>query len=167
MAVKSQAPVALVKTVRERAESGREAALREIAMLRKDIGELEKILTGKRKKDGFSLFDVVHGAFEIFRNASTALDAEQLLLGIEEATKTATAEQYLLGHGASLWTKPAGWHWISPKGELYALGKAEDIEKAAAKLADLLPGKKRKPAKPESPAPQAEAGPSPEAGQAD
>ena len=46
-------------------------------------------------------------------------------------------------HGATELVKPSGWHWISPKGEMHCLGKADEPEGAAARLAGLLQGGRR------------------------
>ena len=143
---------AVAKTLRDKSEQARELALRELKMLQKDLATLEKILTGSRKTGDFALFDVVHGAFEIFRNASVALDHETLLAGIEKETAAVQAREFLEKHGATLLTKPAGWHWISPKGEMRLLGKATETEKAADALRTLLPGGRRGKSKAAAPA---------------
>ncbi len=134
---------AVAKTLRDRSGQARELALRELKLLQKDLSTLEKILTGNRKAGDFALFDVVHGAFEIFRNASAALEHESLLAGIEKETVVSQALEFLEKHGATLLTKPAGWHWISPKGEMRLLAAATEIEKAADTLRTFLPGGRR------------------------
>ncbi|MDQ7832179.1 MAG: hypothetical protein RDU30_10625 [Desulfovibrionaceae bacterium] len=134
---------AVAKTLRDRSGQARELALRELKLLQKDLSTLEKILTGNRKAGDFALFDVVHGAFEIFRNASVALEHESLLAGIEKETVVSQALEFLEKHGATLLTKPAGWHWISPKGEMRLLAAATEIEKAADTLRTFLPGGRR------------------------
>jgi hypothetical protein len=138
---------AISRALRDRSETAREMALRELKMLQKDLSTLEKILAGQRKAGDFALFDVVHGAFEIFRNASVALENETLLSEIEKETVLSQARDFLDRHGATLLTKPAGWHWISPKGEMRFLGKAAEIEKAAETLRGLMPGGRRGKAK--------------------
>ncbi len=91
---------------------------------------------------------MVHGAFEIFRNASTVFEAETLSGDMEKAMGDALAGEYLEKHGAKLLKKPAGWHWISSKGEMHFLAKTAEIEAAAEKLKTLLPGGRRKKAAP-------------------
>jgi hypothetical protein len=142
MSMKTTA-TAVARTLRDKSETARELALRELKMLQKDLATLEKILTGQRKAGDFALFDVVHGAFEIFRNASMVLENEGLLADIEKETAASQAREYLDRHGATLLTKPAGWHWISPKGEMRLLGRPLEAEKAAEALRALLPGTRR------------------------
>jgi len=138
---------AIARTLRDKSDQARELALRELKMVQKDLATLEKILTGSRKAGDFALFDVVHGAFEIFRNASVALEHETLLIEIEKETAVSQAREFLEKHGAALLTKPAGWHWISPKGEMCLLAKAAETEKAADALRAFLPGGRRGKAK--------------------
>ncbi|WP_176631400.1 hypothetical protein [Desulfolutivibrio sulfoxidireducens] len=142
----------VAKTLREKNATAREIALRELKILQKDLGLLEKILTGGRKAGDFSLFDVVHGAFEIFRNASVVLDNELLLADLEKETVKTASLEFLERHGATLLTKPAGWHWISPKGEMRFLGKGTETEKAAEALRQLVPGGRRAKTRPAEPA---------------
>jgi hypothetical protein len=138
---------AVARTLRDKSDQARELALRELKMVQKDLATLEKILTGSRKAGDFALFDVVHGAFEIFRNASVALEHETLLADIEKETAVSQARDFLEKHGATLLTKPAGWHWISPKGEMRLLAKGTETEKAADALRAFLPGGRRGKAK--------------------
>ena len=137
-----------VKAIRERNEEARQTALEEIHELRKDLNLLERILTGKQRPGDYSPFDLAHSAFELFRAASFILDNEALAAGMEEETARAKAEDALHRAGAALLTRPAGWHWISPAGEMHFLGKPGETEKAAEKLAGLIePRKKAAPAK--------------------
>ncbi len=131
------------KTLEERRDAARDVALKELKALRADLGTLEAVLAGRRKRGDFSLFDVAHGAFEIFRNAAAAFDAEDLLASCSRELEAAKALEYLERHGATELVKPAGWHWISPRGEMHLLGRGEDVEKAAEKLAALLGGGRR------------------------
>lgn len=143
MAAKKNPSTAIFKAMKEKGDVSRELALRELKALSKDLAGLEQILTGKKKKGNFSLFDVVHGAFEIFRNASVVFETEVLAEEMEKSMGDALSEEFLEKHGASLLKKPAGWHWISPQGEMHFLGKADEMDKAAEKLAALVPGAKR------------------------
>lgn len=151
---------AVGKILEERRDTARDAALKEIRALRADLTTLEAVLTGRRKKNDFSLFDVIHGAQEIFRQAGTVFDANTLLAECAREIEEVKALEFLEKHGATELVKPSGWHWISPKGEMHCLGKADEPEKAAAKLTELLRGgrrsRRRVPTAPESE--QAEAG---------
>ncbi len=138
----------VAKTLRDKSAIAREIALRELKILQKDLGLLERILSGSRKAGEFSLFDVVHGAFEIFRTASVVLENEALLADLEKETAKGAALEFLEKRGATLLTKPAGWHWISPRGEMRFLGKAAETEKAAEALRALLPGGRRAKSRP-------------------
>jgi len=131
------------KILEERRDLARDAALKEIKALHGDLTTLESILSGRRKKGDYSLFDVIHGAFEIFRNASTSFETEALLGTCAQELEIVKALEFLQKHGATELVKPAGWHWISPRGEMHFLGKAEETEKAAEKLAGILQGGRR------------------------
>ena len=143
MPPKNATAAAVGKTLADRREQAREAALKELRALRGDLNTLEAVLTGKRKKADFSPFDVVHGAFEIFRHAASVFEAEDMLAACARELEAAKAQDYLQRHGANELVKPAGWHWISPRGEMHFLGKSDDADKAAAKLAELLQAGRR------------------------
>jgi hypothetical protein len=143
MPPKNATAAAVGKTLEDRREQAREAALKELKALRNDLNTLEAVLTGRRKKSDFSPFDVVHGAFEIFRHAASVFDAEDMLATCARELEAAKALEYLQRHGANELVKPAGWHWISPRGEMHFLGKADDTDKAAEKLAGLIQSGKR------------------------
>lgn len=164
MPPKRTATAAVGKTLEERREAARDVALKELKALRSDLGVLEAVLSGKRKQGDFSLFDVAHGAFEIFRNAEAVFEVDRLLASLSEELDAVRALEFLEKHGATELVKPAGWHWISPRGEMHFLGKAEEPGKAAEKLEALLAGarKSKKRAKAEA-VPDAEAAPAAEA----
>ncbi|MHC1789710.1 hypothetical protein [Solidesulfovibrio sp.] len=143
MPPKNATAAAVGKTLEERRDQARDAALKEIKALRNDLLALEAVLSGRRRKADFSPFDVVHGAFEIFRHAASVFDVEDLLAACARDLDTAKALEYLQRHGANELVKPAGWHWISPRGEMHCLGKADETEKAAEKLALLLQSGRR------------------------
>jgi len=145
---------AVGKALEERRDAARDTALKELKALRSDLGTLEAVLSGRRKKGEFSLFDVAHGAFEIFRNAAAAFDAEELLDTCARELEAAKALEYLEKHGATELVKPAGWHWISPRGEMHFLAKIEDADKAAARLADILQNGRRGKRREKSEAPE-------------
>jgi len=134
---------AVGKILEERRDAARDAALREIRALRTDLATVEAVLTGRRKKNDLSLFDVIHGAQEIFRQAAAVFDADALLAECAREIEEVKALEFLEKHGATELVKPSGWHWISPKGEMHCLGKADDPEGAAAKLTELLQGGRR------------------------
>lgn len=158
MAPKKEAAAApALKALRERGENARGAALYEVKNLQKDLAALEKILVGRKPLGSFSLLDLVQSALEINRTATAVFETETLVESLEKAMGGALAEDELRQAGATLLKKPAGWHWISPKGEMHLLGKGEEPEKALEKLRELMAGGRRK-AKPEA-AVQAEPGP--------
>ncbi|WP_300159390.1 hypothetical protein [Solidesulfovibrio sp.] len=143
MPPKRAATAAVGKTLEERREAARDAALKELKALRADLAQLEAVLSGRRTKGDFSLFDVAHGAFEIFRNAAAVFEADALLASLTVELESAKALEFLEKHGATELVKPAGWHWISPRGEMHFLGKGEEAAKAAEKLATLMAGARR------------------------
>ncbi len=154
MPPKRAATAAVGKTLEERREAARDAALKELKALRADLASLEAVLSGRRAKGDFSLFDVAHGAFEIFRNAAAVFEADALLASLTVELESVKALEFLEKHGATELVKPAGWHWISPRGEMHFLGKAEEAGKAAEKLAALLAGARRPKRKDKAPADQ-------------
>ncbi len=141
--------------IEERNAQARELALAEIEALKKDLTALTRILKGQRKPGEFSPFDIVHGAFEIFRSASSILENQTLTANMEQEITRAEARDYLLTHGATLLTQPAGWHWISPVGRMYSLGKESEVENAGRKLARLIEDSRKKPAKAKKASPAA------------
>lgn len=143
MPPKRATTAAVGKTLEDRRDAARDAALKELKALRADLATLEAVLSGRRKKGDFSLFDVAHGAFEIFRHAAAVFEAETLITAFAEELDSVKSLDFLEKHGATELVKPAGWHWISPRGEMHFLGKADDAQKAAEKLAALLPGSRR------------------------
>jgi len=143
MPPKRTATAAVGKSLEARRDVARDAAIKELRALRNDMATLEAILAGRRKRGDFSLFDVAHGAFEIFRSAAAAFDAEDLLESLAEELDSVKALEFLDKHGATELVKPAGWHWISPRGEMHFLGKSGESVKAAEKLAALARGGKR------------------------
>ncbi len=140
MPPKRSTAAAVGKTLEERRDAARDAALKELKALRADLTTLEAVLSGRRKASDISLFDVTHGALEIFRYAAAVFEADSLLAACSQELDAAKALEYLDRHGATELVKPAGWHWISPKGEMHCLGKAEEPVKAASKLAEILQG---------------------------
>lgn len=129
---------AVFKAINDKSEESRGAALFEVKNLKKDLAALERILSGTQKKMSVSPFDIVHSAFEIFHHLSVLLENQKLTELMEQDLGEAKAHAFLDSHGAALLKKPKGWHWISPDGEMHLLGKAEEPDKAAAKLETLV-----------------------------
>ncbi|MFW5836724.1 MAG: hypothetical protein ACOCVM_01850 [Desulfovibrionaceae bacterium] len=129
---------AVFKAISDKSEEARAAALYEVKNLKKDLATLERILSGKQKKMSVSPHDIVHGAFETFHHLCVLLENQKLAELMEQDLGEAKAHAFLERHGAALLKKPRGWHWISPDGEMHMLGKAEEPDKAAAKLESLL-----------------------------
>lgn len=130
------------KVLQERMEQSRQVALHEVRELRKALADLEQFLTGKRKRPGPDMFDVVHSAFEIFRNSSALADYGKLLEDLGSEVDRSQALALLGAKGARLLTRPAGWHWINPKGEMHFLAKKDEPEKALDALGKLQSGGK-------------------------
>ena len=151
MTVPARKTAALFRGIEESSALAREAALHELEALRKDLGTLEGILKGRKTRGNFSPFDVVHGAFELFRHASAIFEHQDLLTRLEEGLETAKAEESLERFGARLLKKPEGWHWISPKGEMHFLAKAGEAEKALGRLNALRAPRKKQSASSSAP----------------
>lgn len=136
----------MAKVLQDRMEHSRQVALHEIREMRKSLADLEQFLTGKRKKPGADLFDIVHGAFEIFRTTSALAEYDKLIGDLGSEVDRSQALAMLEAKGARLLTRPAGWHWISPKGEMHFLAKKDEPEKAIEALSKLQAGARgRKP----------------------
>jgi 2-phospho-L-lactate guanylyltransferase (CobY/MobA/RfbA family) len=126
----------LAGLIRTRGTEAREMALHELGELKKDVLLLEKTLAGKGRQELSTapLFDIVHGAQEVFRTVAIVIETESLLDAMAGEVEKAGQRDYLERHGARLLTKPEGWHWINTRGEMVFLGIEEETAKAADKL---------------------------------
>lgn len=157
MPVKGSSQAPMFKAMQDAVEDSREIALAEIKELKRDLTTLERILSGRKKSvDDFSLIDVAHGAFEIYRTATVVLENERLMSEMEEAMESSLAVDFLVAHGATLLKEPAGWHWISPKGVMRFLGEEEAPVEAVKKLKRYLPKTPKKNVAPVEESPKAE-----------
>jgi len=129
----------MIKTMMDSIESARELAQEEIKALKKDLTELERILSGRKKDSEFPLIDIAHSAFEIFRTSSVVLENERLLDEMQDTVDQVLAEDFLTSNGATLLTEPEGWHYFSPKGVMRFLGAPDETIAAAAKIKRYLP----------------------------
>lgn len=136
--------VQLVKTLKEQGDQARDMAVAELKDLKKDLLELEKALSAKKTPNQGLLMDITHGAFELFRTASIVLETDNLQEHLDSALEVGRDLEYLEKKGALLLTKPEGWHWFSPKGEMFFLATPSETRQAVDKLEERL---KRKPAK--------------------
>ena len=134
MALPRQNPTAVVRTLAARSDKARELALQEVKQMKKDLAAAEKMLSGQAKPGTAAGFDLIHGALEISRHLFALAEHEALQEGLAEALETARDEDYLAQAGATLLKKPAGWHWISQKGEMHFLAKPGETVKAAQVL---------------------------------
>jgi hypothetical protein len=128
----------LAKTIKEQGDMARDMAIAELKDLKKDLLELEKALSTKKTPDQGLLMDISHGAFELFRTASIVLETDNLQIQLQTAVEEGKDLEYLERKGAMLLTKPEGWHWFSPKGEMLFLAAAGETRLAAQKLQDRL-----------------------------
>ena len=135
-----QHPVA--RTLSQRMDESAEEALIEIKDLKKDLAGLERALKSKAVQE-FPLLDIVHAAYEINRRAGDYFLCKSLLSEMDGETKLAEALALLERFGATKLKKPAGWHWISPKGEMHKLAPTADPIKAAAALERLRSSKSK------------------------
>lgn len=143
----------LAKTIKEQGDMARDMAMAELKDLKKDLLELEKALTTKKTPDQALLMDISHGAFELFRTASIVLETDNLQVLLQGAVEEGRDLEYLEKKGAILLTKPEGWHWFSPKGEMHFLAPAGETHLAAKKLLERL---NRKPSAKPRPVPSSE-----------
>lgn len=128
----------LTKTIKEQGDMARDMAMAELKDLKKDLLELEKALTAKKSPDQGLLMDISHGAFELFRTASIVLETDNLQDLLQGAVEEGKDLEYLERKGAILLTKPEGWHWFTPKGEMIFLAPGGETHQAAMKLQERL-----------------------------
>jgi len=128
----------LAKTIKEQGDMARDMALAELKELKKDLLDLEKALVAKQTPNQGKLMDLTHGAFELFRNASIVLETDNLMIQLLTAAEESKDLEYLERKGAMLLSKPEGWHWFSPKGEMVFLAAPAETRLAAQKLQDRL-----------------------------
>jgi len=128
----------LAKTIKEQGDMARDMALAELKELKKDLLDLEKALSTKQTPDQGKLMDLTHGAFELFRNASIVLETDNLMTQLLTAAEESKDLEYLERKGAMLLTKPEGWHWFTPKGEMIFLALPPETHQAALKLQERL-----------------------------
>ncbi|GAB1410677.1 hypothetical protein MASR1M90_18310 [Desulfovibrionales bacterium] len=146
--------VQLVKTLKEQSDMARDMAVAELKDLKKDLAELEKALASKKTPDQGLLMDISHGAFELFRTASIVLQSDMLSVQLDSALEEARDLEYLEKKGAILLSKPEGWHWFSPKGEMLFLAGPGETHLAAKKLLERVQRKTTKPLKTPPKAPE-------------
>ena len=114
-------------------------------------GSVGEALTTKKTPDQGLLMDISHGAFELFRTASIVLETDNLQVQLQQAAESGKDLEYLEKKGAILLTKPEGWHWFTPKGEMLFLAAPGETRLAAQKLQERIT--RKTPAKP-APKPQ-------------
>jgi hypothetical protein len=146
----------LSKNLKEHGDMARDMAIAELKDLKKDLLNLEKALAAKKTPDQALLMDISHGAFELFRTASIVLETDKLQSLLSESAEEGKDLEYLEQKGAKLLTKPEGWHWFSPKGEMFFLAAAGETGPAAQKLRSRLTRRRPAAAKSAPPKPPAE-----------
>lgn len=124
-------------SVKEKSEAARAAALYELKDVKADLATLEKALRNGEDLSSFSPFDIVHGAFELFRHVAALTEHAALSELMEEALSVELARHELEKKGAQFLKKPAGWHWISPKGEMHCLCAGDDPKAALETLGQV------------------------------
>ncbi len=144
----------LAKTIKEQGDMARDMAIAELKDLKKDLLELEKALAAKKTPEQGLLMDISHGAFELFRTASIVLETDNLQVQLQQAVESGKDLEYLEKKGAILLTKPEGWHWFTPKGEMLFLAAPGETRLAAQKLQERITRKT-----PSKPAPKPQAAP--------
>lgn len=140
--MKKMTAAAVTNAIQEKSEEARKSALFEVKSLKKDLLNLEKILSSKKCILEDPAFDLVHGAFEIFRHTEIICQNYKLQEQIDESLEKASFKDFLDSKGARLLKKPEGWHWISPSGEMHFLASGNDTQAAAEVLEGLISNKK-------------------------
>jgi hypothetical protein len=140
--MKKLTAAAVTNAIQEKSEEARKSALFEVKSLKKDLLNLEKVLSSKKCILEDPAFDIVHGAFEVFRHTEVICQNVKLQEQIDNSLEKASFKDFLDSKGARLLKKPEGWHWISPSGEMHYLGAPNDAQTAAETLESLLSNKK-------------------------
>ena len=139
-----QPATVVLSTLTEKMDEAKESALYEIKELKADLVNLEKIISGRKKQQDVSILDIINSAFELYRHSQVFFENKKLIETIENDMAEALATDQLITNGAQLLKKPAGWHWISPKGEMFHLGDSAEPVAASKKLNTLLKRRKKK-----------------------
>ena len=79
------------------------------------------------------------------------LETDNLQIQLQSAVEQGRDLDYLERKGAMLLTKPEGWHWFTPKGEMLFLAAPGETRQAALKLQERI---NRKPPVKPTPKPQ-------------
>lgn len=143
--MKKLTAAAVTNAIQETSEEARKSALFEVKSLKKDLLKLEKTLSSKKCVLEDPAFDIVHSAFEIFRQTEVICQNYKLQEQIDESLEKSSFKEFLDSKGARLLKKPEGWHWISPNGEMHFLGPGNDTQGAAEKLESIVSRKSSAP----------------------
>ncbi|WP_462323843.1 hypothetical protein [Desulfoplanes sp.] len=136
--MKSRIHERLAKSIEAKNHEARHLALAEIKELKKDLQEIEKVLTGKKKRSDIALMDIPCGAFEVYKNAAQIFQNLDMLDALQQGREEAKVIDYLDRRGARLLKKPEGWHWFSPQGEMVFLADADEPLAAGEKLKSIV-----------------------------
>ncbi|KAB1440912.1 hypothetical protein [Pseudodesulfovibrio senegalensis] len=135
---------AVFKDLTAKVDRDREAALFEVQELKKDLGEMQRHLSGRKKQTSLEPEDFIRSAYDIAHHFRGMKQRLAILQELEEEMRVADALEYLESRGAKMLQRPAGWHWTSSQDERFLLHE-DDPLKAEKKLRTLLAnGKRRK-----------------------
>ena len=135
---------AVLQKLERRAESSRRAALEEVRELRRELADLERYLSGKRKSTAVVTEDILRSAFDIHHHTGTFTELGAQAGAMARDYHAEESTEYLLSRGARQERKD-GWLWTSSKNQTYVLDREGDPVKAEKKLRRLLSsGKRRK-----------------------
>ncbi len=142
---------AVFKDLTEKSEKAREAALFEVQELKKDLSEIQRYLSGRKKETSLVPEDFIRSAYDIAHHYRGMQQRMNILHELEEELQIADALEYLESRGAKMLQRPVGWHWTSSQDERFLLHE-DNALKAAKKLRTLLAsGKRRKKTKKKKP----------------
>lgn len=134
---------AVFRDLTDKSDNAREAALFEVQELKKDLSELQRHLSGRKKETSIVPEDIIRSAYDIAHHFRAMEQRRHILLELNEEMEVADAVEYLESRGAKMLQRPSGWHWTSSQDERFLLDN-EDPLKAAGKLRKLLAGGKRR-----------------------
>jgi len=132
---------AIYKQLNDKIDDAQEAALFEVKELKTDLNELQRHLSGRKKKTDVQPDDILRSAYEISQNLREIQKRKDILKELEDVAAESEALEYLEARGAKFLTRPVGWHFQTSK-ERFLL-HAEDAVLAAEKLRTLMAEGKR------------------------
>ena len=134
---------AVFKELSDNIEKSQEKALFELQELKKDLNELQRHLSGRKKSIDVEPDDIIRSAFEFAHHYRGMLQRQEILDSLQGELAVAEAMEYLESRGAKMLQRPSGWHFQTSK-ERFLLHETDPIQAADALRKLLSAGKRLK-----------------------